>query len=581
MKHFLTSLFAWACIVSCLCAQNITVADAIGQSPTSFLKNNLVSGDGVYIFNVEYAGSASDIGVRSIGTFDANGYDGLGMESGIIMTTGDIAGAVGPNDASNMTMNLWPDVYRDVSIQEMASHYIYNCSTLDFDFVCLNSNISFNYCFGSEEYIEYCCQEVNDLFVFLLTGPDPQTGGETTKNIAMIPNTVSEDHPNGIPVSVNTVNDGSHGNSTLNDCYSLYSDYFIHNETDDETPLEGVQYDGFTDKLVARASVVPCAVYHMHISVCNVGDNAWDSGVFIEGSSFKAQRTETGFSTTTVDTVSGHCPFERSFSLEEEDFETGIVHIKYGGTALQGVDYDVFDEFGHPVDTNAIVVDNTPHTYYIKGLPTADLSQNKTIELYLESQLCPDVPQLVIHDTQQYVLVRGGDVKLADTTIRCGESCFEVEANLVYGDNVRYVWQNLDGTLATGIDNPYAGKSSAMIFESRDYRVIATGGSGCNSDTAIVHVLINAKDIPVGVLELDEAAARVYPNPAIDRINIEAEGLERVEVFSVEGRKVMEHVYSQAHGTVTLSTEGLENGTYGIRVTTATGRSGAKVMVNR
>ena len=185
MKHFLTSLFAWACIVSCLCAQNITVADAIGQSPTSFLKNNLVSGDGVYIFNVEYAGSASDIGVRSIGTFDANGYDGLGMESGIIMTTGDIAGAVGPNDASNMTMNLWPDVYRDVSIQEMASHYIYNCSTLDFDFVCLNSNISFNYCFGSEEYIEYCCQEVNDLFVFLLTGPDPQTGGETTKNIAI------------------------------------------------------------------------------------------------------------------------------------------------------------------------------------------------------------------------------------------------------------------------------------------------------------------------------------------------------------------------------------------------------------
>ena len=35
----------------------------------------------------------------------------------------------------------------------------------------------------------------------------------------------------------------------------------------------------------ARATLIPGATYHLHISICNTGDNAYDSGLFLEGAS--------------------------------------------------------------------------------------------------------------------------------------------------------------------------------------------------------------------------------------------------------------------------------------------------------
>ena len=576
MKQVVLSIAALFCLAAGLCAQNITVTDAIGQSPSTFLKDNLISGNGVYIFNVKYVESASAIDYRAVGTFDANGFDGLGMTSGIVMTTGDIDVAVGPNTVSNMSKSIVP-TYGDLSISDIATGSINGCSTFDFDFVCMNSYFSFNYCFGSEEYLEYCCTHVNDLFVFLLTGPDPETGDEVTRNIAMIPGSMSEDHPNGIAVSVNSVNDGNRGNDGVDDCYSDYSMYYIDNPSESE----GVQYDGYTDKLTAEASIVPCQVYHMHISVCNVGDNVWDSGVFLEGGSFQAPQLETGLKTLTVDTVMGSCPFVRTLSLAATELGSGVVHFTYGGTALQGVDYALFDEYDNTIDTNAFLIDNDPRSFYIKGLPGANLSSDKTIEIGLSTQFCPEYPQLVVYDTQRYVIVRGGGVKAADTTINGSERCFEVSVPLVYGENVSYVWKNLDGTLATGVNNPYSATSSAVIFESRDYMVIATGGSGCNSDTAIVHVVIGGKDIPVEVGETEEIVAQIWPNPASDVLNIEADDLLRIEVFTIEGRLVMDRDFASVSGPVGISTEGLDNGIYGIRITTASGSRGAKVVINK
>ena len=75
--------------------------------------------------------------------------------------------------------------------------------------------------------------------------------------------------------------------------------------------------------------------------------------------------------------------------------------------------------------------------------------------------------------------------------------------------------------------------------------------------------------------------ARVYPNPANEVINIEAEGLQKVEIFSVEGRLVLSRDYAGQNGTVAIPTEGLENGVYGIRVSTLNGKTGAKVVVNK
>ena len=569
------------CLGATLFAQNITVTDAIGQSPTAFLKNNLLSGGGVYIFNVKHQNSASNISMPNIGTFDANGYYGLGMANGIIMTTNNIEAAVGPNNSGSCTMSLQP-YYSDKTIEPLASGNVTGCSALDFDFVCLNGSVQFNYCFGSEEYMEFCCSTVNDLFVFLLTGPDPETGDEVTRNIAMIPGSVSEENPNGIAVAVNSVNRGDYTGTGGTGCYREYSDYYIDNEikNDDGSDPEGVQYDGFTDKLVARANIVPCAIYHMHIGICNVGDNAWDSGVFIEGGSFYAPSDETGLSRVTVDTVKGHCPFNVTIDLSQAAFESGEVQFSYGGTAVYGVDYAAFDQDGYRLDSTTFTLSGEPRTFSLYALNDADLSENKTIEVYLHTSFCPEVPQLIVEDTQRFVLIRGGDVKLRDTTLSCAKACLEVTAPLVYGDNVSYVWQNLDGTLATGVDNPYALTSSAMIFQNTTLRLIATGGSGCNSDTATVVIKVNDKDVPVAIDEAESPVVSVFPNPAKDYVNVSANAIQRVEIYTIEGKLVYEQAGNGAN-TLTIPASVLGNGVFGIKVTTPSGIAVDKFVVNQ
>ena len=62
-------------------AQNITVQDAVGQSPEAFIQNNLLGG-GVYIFNAKFNNITGNITTPNIGTFQSNGFTGLQMEGG-------------------------------------------------------------------------------------------------------------------------------------------------------------------------------------------------------------------------------------------------------------------------------------------------------------------------------------------------------------------------------------------------------------------------------------------------------------------------------------------------------------------
>ena len=74
----------------------------------------------------------------------------------------------------------------------------------------------------------------------------------------------------------------------------------------------------------------------MHISVCNVGDNAYDSGVFMEKGSFQVPIAATGFKTLTIDTVMGACPFERTLDLSASELGSCTVHL--GIDEVDGVD---------------------------------------------------------------------------------------------------------------------------------------------------------------------------------------------------------------------------------------------------
>ena len=580
MKKLFTSLCALAFLAVGLHAQNVTVQDAVGMSPQTLVRESLAGG-GVYIFNVKHQNSLSSIKTRNIGTFNTNGFEGLGFEktTGLLITTGDISVAEGPNTSTGATDASTGGIYDDMLNALAGSSSVTNCSVIDFDFVCFNDKFSFNYCFGSEEYPEWACSSYNDCFGFFLTGIDPETGEETTRNLAVIPYTISDENPLGIPVTINSVNDVGEDDEAKQ-CYSEYSTYYIDNNYAYGSDSNyGVEYDGYTYKLFAEATVVPCEVYHLHIGVCNVSDTQLDSGVFIEGGSFETPSTAIGLSRPGVDVISGSCPFIIPITLAGTDFTNGTVHFSYGGSAVHGVDYLVYDSKDNPIDE--LPIDYRTSNFYIKALPGADLSVDKTIELYLSTSLCDNFPQLRADDTMHFKMTKGSDVKLADTTIKADHACFEVSAPIVYGaEPITYLWQMADGSPAVGIDNPYARTSTAMIFASSEYRLIATGGTGCSNDTAYVHVQITGDDHgPVAIDQADASSAIVALDG--DLLSISADGLTRVEIFSIEGRLVADYSFASVSTPVTVSVDRLNAGVYGVRVSAANGVSGSKIVLNK
>lgn len=558
-KVFLSVLFM-SCMIS-LGAQNITVISAAGESPTHFV-NRALAGKGVYLYNARFSNSASPISTDQIGVFRSNGFMDFQMDSGIVMTTGNISVAPGPNMSGSASSPV-DGFYSDPQMELLATNTVNGCATLDFDFVGLTDRISFMYTFASEEYPEYVCSNFNDVFAFFITGPDPETLEERTWNVAIIPGTVTDSTPNGIAVAINSVNPGVPGSSGGSGvgCYYDYATYYISNTND----TAGVQYDGYTSKLLAQATIVPCAEYHMHLSVCNVGDNSFDSGVFLEYGSFNSPSTQLGFEQAVRDTVRIGCPTTVPFDITQTAYEDGWVHVTYGGNAVYGVDFEVVSDSGVVMDgTNSFYISRDQlHYLEIAGLHTANLSSPKFIELYLETSVCPEFPALKVYDTMHFVMTANARLSVRDTNIVADYLCTHVGVTVETGMSpFTYRWIPADN-----LENPYAPETDAFITENAEYKVIVTDRYGCSIDTATVTVTINHP--VVGIDEAGVAEVKIYPNPASGVLNIDAEGLKAVEMYSVKGQKVFAAQCGGNH--LSVNTEDMVAGMYYLRISTADG----------
>src|SRR5690606_19886548 len=106
------------------------------------------------------------------------------MYRGIIMTTGNISVAPGPNNqVSASSPNN--DGTTDADLQALTTGNLMGLSKLEFDFMSISGYVQFEYIFASEEYPEYVCSSFNDIFAFFLTGTHPVTGVTSTWNIAL------------------------------------------------------------------------------------------------------------------------------------------------------------------------------------------------------------------------------------------------------------------------------------------------------------------------------------------------------------------------------------------------------------
>lgn len=323
--------------LGCLSAQaQLVVGSTLVPSQ---LVQNVLLGGGVTASNVSFNGAAGNILNEQIGTFDGTASN-VGLAAGVLMGTGDINVAPGPNVGGGSSMGGGNFGFGDPDLEMLSGVTSNDAAILEFDFIPTGDSLKFRYVFSSEEYDEYVCGSVNDAFGFFLSGPGISGPYQNNAiNIALIPGT-------SVPVSINTVNNGTAGsNGIASNCSDLDPNwtanniYYLSNAAGTT-----IEYDGLTVVLTAFALVNCGTQYHIKLALADGGDTAFDSGVFLEAGSFTStgQVIPTlaggvGVNGTTM--LEGCSPIELIFTRLGDTTNVDTVDIVITGTATPGVDY--------------------------------------------------------------------------------------------------------------------------------------------------------------------------------------------------------------------------------------------------
>lgn len=275
----------------------VTDASELDGWTADSLVRNILLDNGVTISNARFNGSNRVIDCNSIGIFETgNTPTNLGMESGLILASGGVSVAVGPNNDEGFSVPTTCGSYYDNDLASIASDTPFDVAVLEFDFVPWDNTLSFSFVFGSEEYMEYVGLGYNDVFGFFVEGINPAGGYYDHQNMALIPGTTEV-------VSIDNVN------------LNHNSAYYI-----DNTNGRSIQFDGFTTVIEVSFDVVPMSNYHIKMAICDVVDDMYDSGVFLEAHSFT---TNLSYSMTIDDWIYTEIPENHYFcSNQAIEFNT-------------------------------------------------------------------------------------------------------------------------------------------------------------------------------------------------------------------------------------------------------------------
>ena len=224
------------------------------------------------VFNIQPIGN-----IKSIGSFK-NGREAIGISEGIVFSSGNLDDIPGPNFSQGATGGHYGQSDAPYLSKVVRGVNFFDAVGIEFDFIPTSDFVSFNYVFASEEYCEYVDSEFNDTFGFFVSGPGIEGDGHNNSiNVAKI-------EQKNDAVTINNVN---HKKNNI---------FFVNNLTRidaaaceiQESPknLNAIEFDGFTTKLQAFFSVIPCETYHIRLVVADVSDDILDSAVFLEGKSF-------------------------------------------------------------------------------------------------------------------------------------------------------------------------------------------------------------------------------------------------------------------------------------------------------
>lgn len=365
----------------------------------------------VTVTNIECADQA-------YGLFDAGDNSDLGLGRGLLLTSGQLSWAVGPNnDAGGGNIfeadnGLPGDPDLDYLSDQFGDGSLSNDACIvEMDVIPASNELTFEYVFGSEEYPEFVNQ-FNDIFAFLISGPgivgDPNIGNQ--ENIAVLPDN------NSTLVQINSVN------------HLQNWEYYRNNENGQNTQYDGLTSDllGVKKSLTARADVVPCSTYHLKLAIADRGDFVYDSGVFITEISGGTPNLAVQFNSG-IDYLIEDCtnvPDELVISLNAPLDDTISYLVNISGTAELGVDY--------LLDIPALVTflpGETEFTFPITPLSDLELEPTESIFITLENNFgCGTITfaelEIELRDELVVQIFSG-----QDTALVCQDSTLVLEVN--------------------------------------------------------------------------------------------------------------------------------------------------------
>lgn len=368
----------------------------------------------------------------AIGSFTANGTN-LGLNSGIIMTTGTIstAGPDGPQGPNNQENSGVDNNYGGYGLLSNLINGIqtYNAAILEFDFIPYSDTVRFRYVFASEEYLEYVGSDYNDVFAFFISGPG--TGG--LQNIAKLPNSQT--------VAINNVHSAT--SNSFGNWPAANAQYYVNNANGPT-----IQYDGFTKVLTAESKVECGETYHLIIALADAGDGIYDSGIFLEANSLSSNTPVELSHVVAPDlfndqNIMAEGCVTTTVTLTRTAAASGTaltVPINTSGTATEGVDYtNIPNTITFPAGVQTV---NFSFQAFEDGL--VEGTETVTISIPIQDP-CGNVVPLEL--TIEIEDIQPVEVEIIGGEINCPGEEVELVANVTGGaPPYTFVWSTFETT---------------------------------------------------------------------------------------------------------------------------------------
>ncbi|MBK7474225.1 MAG: choice-of-anchor L domain-containing protein [Betaproteobacteria bacterium] len=260
-----------------------------------------LAGTGVTISNATLQGATG-----AAGTF-SGAAAGLGLDTGVVLSTGNVASVAGPNQSGDTSTNfgLGGDTRLDVLA---APNRTFDAVYLEFDLTTAQSTIGVRFVFASEEYSEIAGSAFSDVVAIFVNGV----------NCANI---------NGRPVGVNSIN------AELNPALFV----------DNTGGTRDTGMDGMTVPLECVAAVTPNVRNRVRIAIADVVDGSLDSAIFLAAGGVHAPGNGVPTTTYVARAIEFHHPGFNHYFVTAVSQEIGLLDDgTFDGWFRTGLEFNVF-----------------------------------------------------------------------------------------------------------------------------------------------------------------------------------------------------------------------------------------------